>query len=147
MGCEKALAEAWPEEPISREPLAKLNWFHNLTLLEEVKVERLWYARAAVENGWSRNVLVMQIESGLHRRQGKAITNFPRTLPSPRFDLAQQVLNDPYNFDFLMLAEDAKEREIEPGLITHLPKFLIALGMRGGLATGRSVKWGQLFWM
>lgn len=55
MGYKKAFAEAWPEEPISREPLEKLNWFHNLTLLEEVKAERLWYARAAVENGWSRN--------------------------------------------------------------------------------------------
>ncbi len=102
-----------------------------LALLEKVKLpeERLWCARAAVENGWSRNVLVMQIESGLYRRQGKAITNFQRTLPSPQSDLAQQLLKDPYNFDFLMLAEDAKEREIESGLVAHLQKFLVELGI------------------
>ncbi len=131
LGYMKAFAEAWTEAPILQEPLAKLTWFHNLTLLEKVKVreERLWYARAAVENGWSRNVLVMQIESGLYRRQGKAITNFQRTLPSPQSDLAQQLLKDPYNFDFLMLAEDAKEREIESGLVAHLQKFLVELGI------------------
>ena len=127
----RALAEAWPDLAIVQGALAQLTWFHNLALLEKVKSpeERLWYARAAVENGWSRNVLVMQIESGLYRRQGKAITNFERTLPSPQSDLAQQLLKDPYNFDFLMLAEDAKEREIESGLVAHLQKFLVELGI------------------
>ncbi len=127
----KALAEAWPDLAIVQAPLAQLTWFHNLTLLEKVKLpeERLWYAKAAVENGWSRNVLVMQIESGLYRRQGKAMTNFQRTLPSPQSDLAQQLLKDPYNFDFLMLAEDAKEREVESALIAHLQKFLVELGI------------------
>lgn len=82
----RALAEAWPEEEIVQAPLAQLTWFHNLTLLEKLKDrdERLWYARAAIENGWSRNVLVIQIEAGLHRRQGKAITNFTKALPAPQ---------------------------------------------------------------
>lgn len=101
----RALAEAWPEEAIVQAPLAQLTWFHNLTLLEKLKDrdERLWYARAAIEHGWSRNVLVIQIEAGLYRRQGKAITNFTKALPAPQSDLAQQLLKDPYNFDFLTL--------------------------------------------
>ena len=105
----RALAEAWPDEAIVQAPLAQLTWFHNLTLLEKLKTkgERLWYAQAAIENGWSRNMLVLQIESGLCRRQGKAVTNFQRTLPAPQSDLAPQFLKDPYNFDFLTLSEDA----------------------------------------
>jgi predicted nuclease of restriction endonuclease-like (RecB) superfamily len=84
LGYMKAFAEAWPDEAILQVPLAKLTWFHNLTLLEKVKSqeERLWYAEKSIENGWSRNVLVLHIEAGLYERQGKAITNFQRTLPS-----------------------------------------------------------------
>jgi predicted nuclease of restriction endonuclease-like (RecB) superfamily len=131
LGYMKAFAEAWPDEAILQAPLAKLTWFHNLTLLEKVKTEdeRLWYAHAALENGWSRNVLVMHIEAGLHRRQGKALTNFQRTLPAPQSDLAQQLLKDPYNFDFLTLAENAHEREVETGLVEHIQKFLVELGI------------------
>jgi predicted nuclease of restriction endonuclease-like (RecB) superfamily len=127
----KAFADSWPEEPIVQQAAAQLPWFHNCILLDKVKdpAERLWYVQRAIENGWSRNVLVIQIESGLYRRQGRAITNFERRLPSPQSDLAQQLLKDPYNFDFLMLAEDAKEREIESGLIAHLQKFLVELGI------------------
>ena len=66
--------------------------------------EQEWYIRQTLQHGWSRNVLVLQIESGLHRRQGKAQTNFTATLPAPQSDLARQVLKDPYNFDFLTLA-------------------------------------------
>lgn len=126
----RALAEAWPEEAIVQAPLAQLTWFHNLTLLEKLKGrdERLWYARAAIEHGWSRNVLVIQIEAGLHQRQGKAITNFTKALPAPQSDLAQQLLKDPYNFDFLTLSKDADEREVETGLVAHIQKFLLELG-------------------
>lgn len=111
----RALAEAWPDEAIVQEPLAQLTWYHNLTILEKVKraVERLWYAHQSIEHGWSRNVLVLQIESDLYRRQGKAITNFQTTLPSPQSDLAQQLLKDPYNFDFLTLTDEAQERDLE----------------------------------
>ena len=101
----RAFAEAWHDESIVQEPLAQLTWYHNITILEKLKAgeERLWYARQAIANGWSRNVLVHQIESDLFRRQGKALTNFQRTLPAPQSELAQQIIKDPYNFDFLNL--------------------------------------------
>jgi predicted nuclease of restriction endonuclease-like (RecB) superfamily len=126
----RAFAAAWPDESIVQAPLAQLTWYHNLTLMEKVKSseERLWYAAQAIQNGWSRNVLVFQIESSLYRRQGKAITNFQATLPKPQSDLAQQLIKDPYNFDFLTLASAAQERDLERGLLEHLRQFLIELG-------------------
>ena len=140
LGYMKAFAEAWPDESILQAPLAKLTWYHNLTLLEKLKSaeERIWYAQAAIEHGWSRNILVMQIESSLYRRQGKATTNFQTTLPKPQSDLAQQLLKDPYNFDFLTLSKDAHERELETGLVGHIQKFLLELGV-GFAFVGRQV--------
>ncbi len=131
LGYMKAFAEAWPEESILQQAVAKLPWGHNVRLLDHVKdpEERLWYARAANENGWSRNMLVLHIEGKLFQRQGKAVTNFQRTLPSPQSDLAQQLLKDPYNFDFLTLSKDAHERELEAGLVEHIRKFLLELGV------------------
>lgn len=126
----RALAEAWPEESIVQQAAAQIPWFHNCTLLDKVKdpLERLWYTQQTITNGWSRNVLTLQIESGLYRRQGKAISNFEVALPKPQSDLAQQLLKDPYNFDFLTLDKDARERDIERGLIDHLRQFLLELG-------------------
>lgn len=126
----RAFAEAWPEEPIVQAALAQITWYHNLALLEKVvvKEERLWYAQQTIQHGWSRNVLVLQIESGLYRRQGQAISNFESALPKPQSDLAQQILKDPYNFDFLTLDKDARERDIERGLLDHLRQFLLELG-------------------
>jgi len=126
----RAFAEAWPDEPIVQAALAQITWYHNLALLEKVAVkeERLWYAQQTIQNGWSRNVLVLQIESGLYRRQGQAISNFESALPKPQSDLAQQILKDPYNFDFLTLDKDARERDIERGLLDHLRQFLLELG-------------------
>jgi predicted nuclease of restriction endonuclease-like (RecB) superfamily len=99
----RAFAEVWPEEAIVQQLVAQLPWGHNVRLLDLVKKpeERLWYAEQTIQNGWSRNVLVMQIESGLYARQGRAITNFQATLLAPQSDLAQQIIKDPYNFDFL----------------------------------------------
>ena len=99
--------------------------------------EREWYIRQTVQNGWSRNVLVLQIESGLYRRQGKAQTNFSATLPAPQSDLAQQVLKDPYNFDFLMLAEDARERE-RLHRVAHHPGVEVAGADCVDLVSGQS---------
>ena len=126
----RAFAEAWPEEPIVQQAAAQIPWFHNCTLLDKVKdpLERLWYTQQTIANGWSRNVLILQIESGLYRRQGKAISNFEVALPKPQSDLAQQLLKDPYNFDFLTLDKDARERDIERGLLDHLRQFLLELG-------------------
>jgi predicted nuclease of restriction endonuclease-like (RecB) superfamily len=127
----RSFAEAWPEESIVQQVVGQIPWGHNVRLLDLVKTteERLWYAQAAVEHGWSRNVLAIQIESGLYRRQGKALTNFSRTLPAPQSDLAQQLLKDPYNFDFLTLSQDAQERDLELGLLDHIRKFLLELGV------------------
>jgi len=126
----RSFAEHYPDESIVQAVLAQIPWYHNIALLEKLSTieERLWYARATVEHGWSRNVLVHQIETKLHERQGKAITNFERTLPAPQSDLAQQVLKDPFSFDFLTLHKDARERELQEGLINHIRQFLLELG-------------------
>jgi predicted nuclease of restriction endonuclease-like (RecB) superfamily len=126
----RALADAWPDEQIVQQLVAQIPWGHNVRLLDYVKspVERRWYAEQTIENGWSRNVLILQIESRLYHRQGKAISNFQSALPQPQSDLAQQMLKDPYNFDFLTLDEDARERDIERGLLDHLRQFLLELG-------------------
>ena len=127
----KAFADAWPDEPIVQQLVAQLPWGHNVRLLDKVSAaeERLWYVRGAIENGWSRNMLELHIEAKLFHRQGKALTNFERTLPSPQSDLTHQLLKDPYNFDFLTLAADAHEREVETGLVEHIQKFLVELGI------------------
>jgi predicted nuclease of restriction endonuclease-like (RecB) superfamily len=131
LGYMKAFAEAWPDQAILQQLVAKLPWGHNVRLLDAVKNtgERIWYAEQAIANGWSRNVLVLQIESQLYRRQGKALTNFDRTLPPPQSDLAQQITKDPYNFDFLTLAAKAREKDLEAGLLEHIRKFLLELGI------------------
>jgi len=127
----KALADAWPDEAIVQQLVAQLPWGHNVRLLDKASSaeERLWYVRGAIEHGWSRNILVLHIEARLFHRQGKALNNFQRTLPAPQSDLARQLLKDPYNFDFLTLAEDAHEKEVETGLIEHIQKFLVELGI------------------
>ena len=127
----RAFAEAWPDEDFVQQVAAQLPWFHNCTILDKLKnlAERIWYAQQTIENGWSRNILIHQIESDLFHRKGKAITNFDRTLPAPQSELAQQIIKDPYNFDFLSLGSEAKERDLERGLIAQLQKFLLELGV------------------
>jgi len=126
----RSFAEAWPEEAILQQAAAKIPWFHNCILLDKLQDphERLWYIQQTIEHGWSRNILVHQIESRLYQRQGKAVTNFERALPSPQSDLAHQLLKDPYNFEFLTLEADAEERLLEKGLIDHIRQFLLELG-------------------
>ena len=112
------------------EVLAQIPWGHNVRLLDMVKgrEKREWYIHQTIENGWSRNVLIHWIESGLYERQGKASTNFERTLPKPQSDLARETLKDPYKFEFLTLQEDVEEKVVEEGLLAHIRKFLIELG-------------------
>lgn len=126
----RAFAEAWPDEAIVQAGLAQLTWYHNIALLEKVTSpeQRAWYIGQTLEHGWSRNVLVLQIGSRLFERQGKAPTNFERTLPAPQSDLAQQVLKDPYSFDFLTLGPVAHERDLERSLLDHLRRFLLEMG-------------------
>jgi predicted nuclease of restriction endonuclease-like (RecB) superfamily len=136
----RSLADAWPESEIVPQLVALLPWGHLRVLLDRIKDRptREWYLRAAVEYGWSRNILVHQIESRLHERQGKALTNFSRTLPPGDSDLAQQILKEEYNFDFLTLKESARERELERGLLLHLRDLLLELG-RGFAFVGSQV--------
>lgn len=127
----RALYLAYKDTPEFVSQVAtQIPWFHNVVIIESVQDKRVreFYIRKTVEHGWSRNVLVHQIESKLHERQGKAITNFERALPSPQSDLAQELLKDPYNFDFLTLQEEAVERDLEKGLLLHLRDFLLELG-------------------
>jgi predicted nuclease of restriction endonuclease-like (RecB) superfamily len=134
---QAAAAQLFPQPP---EPFASLPWGHNLLLLHKLEKpeDRHWYAAKAVEHGWSRNVLALQIETGLHRRQGKAVTNFQTTLPPAQSDLAQGITKDPYLFDFLTLRDDANERAVEDGLLAHVEKFLLELGA-GFALVGRQV--------
>lgn len=110
--------------------VACVPWGHNMVLLDKLdnQTDRLWYARKTLENGWSRSILEMWLDSKLHLREGKAISNFHCALPKPQSDLANQVLKDPYCFDFLSLSDKYTEREVEEGLLENIQKFLIELG-------------------
>lgn len=126
----RAFAEAYPDREIVQQAVAQIPWGHNRVLLDKVKdpTQRLWYAQQTLEHGWSRAVLVHQIDSDLFGRQGQALTNFEQTLPAPQSDLAGQLLKDPYSFDFLGLGPEMAERELERKLLDHLKDFLIELG-------------------
>jgi predicted nuclease of restriction endonuclease-like (RecB) superfamily len=127
----RAFAESWPNEQFVQEVLAQITWYHNIALLEKLDLppDRIWYAHKAIENGWSRNILVHQIDTKLQQRLGAAQSNFAATLPAPQSELAQQLLKDPYTFDFLSLGAEAHERDLERALIEHLRAFLLELGL------------------
>jgi len=127
----RAFADAYTLEEIGQRCVGQLPWRHNIALLTKLKdkEQRFWYAQKALEYGWSSDILVMQIESGLHQRQGGAITNFDRALPPERSDLSRQLLKDPYNFDFLTLSADAQERDLERALVERIRDFLLELGV------------------
>ncbi len=126
----RSFAEAWPNGEFVQQVVALLPWGHNVRLLDALKTpqERTWYARQAIEHGWSRNVLVHHIDSNLFARQGSALTNFSQTLPAEQSELAQQILKDPYTFDFLSLGPEMLERDLERGLIEHLRSLILELG-------------------
>lgn len=136
----RAFAEAWPDAAIVQQAVGQLPWGHNLVLLSRLKAPeiRLAYAQAAIEHGWSRNVLNIHIETRRLERSGQAITNFVERLPMPGSDLAQQSLKDPYLFDFLDVGNEADEREIESALVKHITQFLLELGA-GFAFVGRQV--------
>lgn len=127
----RAFAEAWPDRKVIEQFVMQLPWAHNMVLLDKLKrpEERLWYAKATIQFGWSRSVLALQIKAKAHKKHGKAITNFKQTLAPEHSDLAHQTLKDPYTFDFLTIAADATERDLENGLVDHIQKFLLSLGV------------------
>ena len=136
----RAFAQAWPDAKFVQEVLAQLPWYHQLALLDKLSGtdDRRWYAQKAISQSWSRNVLVMHIESQLKSRSGMAVHNFAANLPAAQSDLARESLKDPYRFDFLGLAEEAQEREIESALVRHVTQFLLELGA-GFAFVGRQV--------
>ena len=136
----RAFAAAWPDQSIVQRVVAQLPWKQNIALLDKLKLptERLWYARKAVGNGWSQPILCLQIENELHRREGKAQTNFALTLPPEDSDLAAQIFKDPYLFDFVGTGDPRREREVEQALVDHIQHFLLELGA-GFAFVGRQV--------
>lgn len=116
---------------ILQQAAAKLPWGHHQVLLTKLKTieERTFYIRKAVENGWSRSILEHQIESGLFKTQGALVNNFSSALPTYQSELTAQVFKDPYNFDFILLGEQAKERDLEDALMTQVTKVLLELGV------------------
>ncbi len=126
----RQFAAAYPDYEFVQVALAQITWYHHITLLQKVKneTERLFYIRETQKHGWSRDIMVAQIETGYHKRKGKAQSNFVTKLPSPQSDLAQQITRDPYIFDFLSLSEDFGERDLEQALTHHITTFLLELG-------------------
>jgi predicted nuclease of restriction endonuclease-like (RecB) superfamily len=126
------LATVFPDVVIVQEVLAQLPWYQNIALLDKIKDRdiHIWYARKTIENGWSRNVLVHQIESRLYERQVLAdkVSNFDHRLPTPQSELAQQTMKDPYIFDFITFKEDMIERDIEEALVKNVTRLLLELG-------------------
>ena len=110
--------------------LAQISWYHHTTLLDKVKDpdERFFYMAKAIENGWSRDVMVLQIEHQLYQRQGKAITNFSEVLGKKDSDLAHQTFKSPYVIDFIELTEEMKERDVEKAMVQHLKQLMLELG-------------------
>lgn len=129
----RLFAQEYPDFPIGAQPVHQLPWGHIVVLLHRVsdKTQRSWYAQQTIINGWSRAVLEMQVEGRLYDRQAilsiKA-TNYKEHLPAAQSDLANEMLKDPYNFDFLTIQGKAHERAIEDALVTHVRDFLLELG-------------------
>lgn len=134
----------WSTEPaIAQQAVSQLHsipWGHNLAIVTKCKsqTEALYYVQTTLSYGWSRSVLIHQIESALWQREGQALNNFSQTLPAIQSELAQQTLKDPYVFDFLSLSKEHTERELEQGLIQHITQFLLELGA-GFAYVGRQV--------
>ena len=136
----KKLYEFYGDDENVAQAVRQIPWGHNIEIFQKVKEpgKALWYVRKTLENGWSRNVLALQIESQLFERQaGKTgIDNFSERLPAPDSDLARESLKDPYILDFLNLGEEARERAVEEALIEHLTRFMLELG-KGFAFVGR----------
>ncbi|WP_163411231.1 PDDEXK nuclease domain-containing protein [Flavobacterium ajazii] len=138
----RAFSEAYPHFPIVEVPLAQsenefvqvalaqITWYHHISLLTKVKdpSERAFYIAETAKNEWSRDVMLLQIQSNLYSRSGKALNNFKQTLPEYQSDLAKSIFKDPYHFDFLMLSAKVKELEIEKLLTQKITDFLLELG-------------------
>jgi predicted nuclease of restriction endonuclease-like (RecB) superfamily len=126
----RQFAIEYDNEQFLQQAIGEIPWGHNITIFSQLKdyQQRLWYAQKAIENGWSRNVLNVQIKTNLYARDGKSLNNFKSTLPAPQSDLAQSIIKDPYNLEFLDVQAKLHERELENKLIDNIRKFLLELG-------------------
>ena len=136
----RKFAECWPDFEIVQQVVAQIPWRTNRMLLDKLNTqeERLWYAHKTIENGWSSNVLELQIQNRLMERAGKSVNNFPVALPPVDSDMADQIFKDPYLFDFLGTDMPRREVEIERQLTEHIQNFLLELG-QGFAFVGRQV--------
>ncbi len=119
-------------------PLAQISWYHHISLLSKVKdeAERAYYITETAQNGWSRDVMLLQIDNGYIHAKGHAINNFEQTLPSPQSDLARYIFKDPYNFSFIGTVALQNELDIEKSLTSRITDFLLEMG-RGFAYIGR----------
>jgi predicted nuclease of restriction endonuclease-like (RecB) superfamily len=115
----RSFAERWPDAEFVQQAVAQIPWGHNIQIVAKCRsvAEARFYIEQTLEQGWSRDVLAMQLKPNLYARAGKAVTNFSRTLPMPQSDLAQQTLKDPYTFDFMAMTVPYNERDVELQLI------------------------------
>ena len=136
----RKFAESWPDFETMRRFAAQLPWRSNIKLIEKLPdaQSRLWYAQQTIENGWSSNVLELQIQSRLMERSGKSVNNFPVALPPADSDMVSQIFKDPYLFDFLGTDVPRREAEIERKLTEQIQNFLLELG-QGFAFVGRQV--------
>ena len=136
----RKFAKCWPDYEIVQQVVAQIPWRTNRMLLDKLESQesRIWYARKAIENGWSSTILELQIQSGLMERSGKSVNNFTVALPPLDSDMANQIFKDPYLFDFLGTDMPRREVEIEQKLTEHIQKFLLELG-QGFAFVGRQV--------
>ncbi len=126
----RKFAEEYNDKQFVQQLAAQIPWYHNCVLLDKISSlsEREFYINKTIENGWSRNVLTMQIKTNLYAREGKSINNFSATLPNTQSDLAASIIKDPYNLEFLDIQGEFNERELENKLIDHIRDFLLELG-------------------
>lgn len=126
----KLFYEEYKNDENLQQLVANLPWGHNLLLIEKFKDKetRKIYAEATLENGWSRNVLSLQIDGKYHLRVGNSANNFSSTLPSPDSDLVNNVIKDPYIFDFITLRDGYKEKALEMAMINRIRNVLLELG-------------------
>ncbi len=136
----RRFAELWPDAQIVQRCVAQLPWRHNICLMEKVKEpnRRLAYAMAAIEHGWSKTILELQLENFTLERSGKIPSNFGRTMPDVQSDMVQQMFKDPYLLDFTGADSNSREKEIEDGITNHITQFLLELG-QGFSFVGRQV--------
>lgn len=126
----RQFATSYSKNEIIQQAVGEIPWGHNIAIFTKIKDKktRKWYIAKTIENGWSRNILLMNIESESHLSLGVAQTNFVDNLPSPESDLAQSLIKSKYNFDFLGITEKVNESVIEKGLIENIKQFLLELG-------------------